>query len=165
MYCERCGNQLIEGQRFCSSCGKAVGIALVPHERQGKVQRNLQLLSVLWLLRGALGLIAVAVMFVIGRIIVLSGAGMRLAGASPAFPFLRMLFGVIWIVVGIHAVLGILAGWGLMQRAAWARPIALVAAFLELLHIPLGTALGVYTLWALLPSESGEEYEHLVQAA
>ena len=32
------------------------------------------------------------------------------------------------------------------------------------INIPFGTALGVYTLWALLPSQSQQEYEALVTA-
>ena len=42
--------------------------------------------------------------------------------------------------------------------------VALVLAFISLFNIPFGTALGVYTLWALLPSQSQQEYEALVTA-
>jgi hypothetical protein len=34
-----------------------------------------------------------------------------------------------------------------------------------LLRIPVGTALGIYTLWVLLPAQSDEEYRALAQAA
>jgi len=37
--------------------------------------------------------------------------------------------------------------------------------FLALLNIPIGTALGIYTLWVLLPQQSDEEYRSLAQAA
>ncbi len=36
--------------------------------------------------------------------------------------------------------------------------------FLALLRFPLGTALGIYTLWVLLPEASAKEYERLAQA-
>jgi hypothetical protein len=39
-----------------------------------------------------------------------------------------------------------------------------VLGFLALLRFPLGTALGIYTLWVLLPEESSREYDHLSQA-
>jgi len=48
-----------------------------------------------------------------------------------------------------------MAGWGLLQRAPWARLLALILAFLALFNVPFGTAIGVYTLWVLLPDESG----------
>jgi hypothetical protein len=38
-----------------------------------------------------------------------------------------------------------------------------VTAFLDLLHIPLGTALGVYTLYVLLPDAAGDEYRQMSQ--
>jgi hypothetical protein len=34
-----------------------------------------------------------------------------------------------------------------------------------LLNVPLGTALGIYTLWVLLPAQSDEEYKTLSVAA
>jgi hypothetical protein len=60
---------------------------------------------------------------------------------------------------------GFIAGWALLQREEWARTMALVMGFIALLNIPLGTALGVYTLWVLLPSQSDEEYKAISQAA
>ena len=55
------------------------------------------------------------------------------------------------------AVLGIIAGWGLLERRPWSRMLAVVLACLALLNLPLGTALGIYTLWVLLPAKA--EYE------
>jgi hypothetical protein len=63
------------------------------------------------------------------------------------------------------AAMGFFTGWGLLQREAWARTVALVVGFVALLRIPLGTALGIYTLWVLLPSQSNEEYAAMAQAA
>jgi hypothetical protein len=37
--------------------------------------------------------------------------------------------------------------------------------FVALLNVPIGTALGIYTLWVLLPAQSDEEYKALAQAA
>jgi hypothetical protein len=37
---------------------------------------------------------------------------------------------------------------------SWARIIAIVVGCLNLIHVPFGTALGVYTLWVLLKDES-----------
>ena len=58
------------------------------------------------------------------------------------------------------------AGWGLLQRETWARTLALILAFISLFtNIPLGTAMGVYTMWVLLPSSSEQEYHALVAAS
>jgi hypothetical protein len=52
-----------------------------------------------------------------------------------------------------------------MHREPWARTLVLVLAFLVLfINIPVGTAVGVYTMWVLLPAQSQEEYDVLVAA-
>jgi len=51
-----------------------------------------------------------------------------------------------------------------MQRDSWARILAIVMAFIALFNVPFGTAIGVYTLWVLLPRESEREYEAIVAA-
>jgi hypothetical protein len=58
-----------------------------------------------------------------------------------------------WLIL-VKAAMGIVTGWGLLQREEWARVVALVFGFLALLSVPIGTALGIYTLWVLLPSQS-----------
>jgi hypothetical protein len=45
------------------------------------------------------------------------------------------------------------------MRKSWGRVLAIVVAILSLIKIPFGTALGIYTLWVLLPSASAIEYE------
>ena len=60
-------------------------------------------------------------------------------------------------VVALAALLWALAhhaaGRGLRARRPWARNLALVLAAFNLLLLPLGTALGLYTLWVLLHEE------------
>jgi hypothetical protein len=65
----------------------------------------------------------------------------------------------------LKALLSIATGLGLLQRESWARPLAIVMSFFELLHIPFGTALGIYTLVVLLPGEASIEYDQLAKAA
>ncbi len=51
------------------------------------------------------------------------------------------------------------------QREPWARVVVLVLAFVSLFtNIPFGTALGIYTMWVLLPAESEQEYEAMAEA-
>ena len=60
---------------------------------------------------------------------------------------------------------GIAAGWGLLQRQPWARMLAIVLGCISLFDMPFGTALGIYTLWVLLPAKSEEEYRQIAKAA
>jgi hypothetical protein len=166
MYCERCGSQLTEIQRFCPSCGKPVGVALVPVERQGKVQQHLNTLSVLWLVAGALNLLGAFAVMVIGNVVIANV--FRIAAPAPPAavePFIHAVLTIVGMFVGIKGIFAVGAGWGLLQRASWARTMALVMAFLELIAFPLGTALGIYTLIVLLPQDSGTEYDQMAKAA
>ncbi|HEY7616961.1 MAG TPA: hypothetical protein VH744_09170, partial [Terriglobales bacterium] len=71
----------------------------------------------------------------------------------------------IGFLILIKSAAGFAAGWGLLQRLPWARVLSLIVAFLALFSIPLGTALGVYTLWVLLPAQSDQEYQEQARAA
>jgi hypothetical protein len=86
-------------------------------------------------------------------------------GSHPERPvFLHPLLSFIGILVLVKAFAGFAAGWGLLQREPWARTVAVVLAFPSLFfNVPFGTALGIYTLWVLLPAESDVEYEKEAQ--
>lgn len=68
----------------------------------------------------------------------------------------RQALGILSIVgvsvggfLGLLAVPGLLAGIGLLRRRNWARILAIVVSFLNLLNIPIGTIIGGYSLWVL----------------
>ena len=56
-------------------------------------------------------------------------------------------------------------GVGLLNRQPWARMTAIIFGALSLMAILFGTALGVYTLWVLLPAEFEQEYKTMSMAA
>jgi hypothetical protein len=54
----------------------------------------------------------------------------------------------------VIALPGMIAGIGLLKMRPWARIVAIVVGALHILSFPLGTALGIYTLWVLLNAET-----------
>lgn len=56
------------------------------------------------------------------------------------------------------ALPGILTGIGLLKRKPWARIAAAVLGIINLTNFPLGTAVGVYTLWILLQNEAADHF-------
>jgi hypothetical protein len=58
----------------------------------------------------------------------------------------------------------LLTGYALLTRQPWGRIFGIVFGILALIHLPLGTALGIYTLWVLAPGISGDEYAALADA-
>ncbi len=48
---------------------------------------------------------------------------------------------------------GIIAGIGLLGHKEWARILTLVLSVIGIMNFPLGTAVGVYSIWALVQDE------------
>lgn len=78
--------------------------------------------------------------------------------------FFPMMHALSFIFIGT-AVLGVVTGWGLLERRPWARMLAIVLGSIFLVDMPFGTAIGIYTLWVLLPAASEQEYLHISRAA
>jgi|WetSurMetagenome_2_1015567.scaffolds.fasta_scaffold1082900_1 hypothetical protein len=60
----------------------------------------------------------------------------------------------IGIFVLVCSVIGIIGAVGVIKKKEWGRITLLVVSFFNLLHIPLGTILGVYSIWVLLNDET-----------
>ena len=163
MFCDRCGTELQPGQRFCGSCGKPVGVAVVPPAPSGRVARHLHLLAVLWFAASAINLIGAVAVFIVAN--TLFGHSIRFENAWPMQGFLQTLLSSVAGLLFLKALAGFAAAWGLLERQPWARVLTLVLGFVSLIHIPFGTALGIYTIWVLLPGQADEEYRRLAQAA
>jgi len=53
----------------------------------------------------------------------------------------------------IGSIPGVIGGIFLLQRREWARILVIIVSFFDLLHVPLGTLLGAYSLWVLLNAD------------
>jgi hypothetical protein len=53
----------------------------------------------------------------------------------------------------IGSIPGVIGGIFLLQRKEWARILVIIVSFFDLLHVPLGTLLGAYSLWVLLNAD------------
>ena len=165
MFCDRCGSTVEADQRFCGRCGKGLfGDVVAARPMQSRVQEHLRLVAILWLALSALTAIAGVVLCVLGNALF---PHLHEMGAPPEVPvsLLVSLFTAIGTVVLIKAGLGFVAGWGLLRHEPWARMLTIVLSFLALLNIPFGTALGIYSLWVLLPSQSEREYQQATMKA
>jgi len=82
-------------------------------------------------------------------------------GPVPPFWFGPAFVHLIWVVLLVRSGLALATGWGLMERAPWGRFVAIVAAILNLIKFPFGTALGIWTLAVLLGYRNRSLYEQL----
>jgi predicted Ser/Thr protein kinase len=58
---------------------------------------------------------------------------------------------IFFAVISVPELIG---GIGLLKRRGWARILVLIISILNLLNIPIGTAIGIYTIWVLLKDET-----------
>jgi hypothetical protein len=122
---------------------------------QGRIAGHVRLLGILWLAISAFRVIPGLALILIFR------RGFQI-GAPLFVPGLMRVIGLAFL---LGALVGLVVGCGLLARQSWARMAAIVLGGLNLLDIPFGTALGVYTLWALLPAESEDEYRNMSETA
>jgi hypothetical protein len=179
MFCDQCGKETASDARFCSNCGRAFSaMGHAPNAPagaapvyacaapQGRLNSHLRTLGILWLICGVLRAFNVLGLWFVGRMVIPSvlSAVPRLT-LSP--PLERLIQGGIFIASGFlvfQTVLALITAWGLLERQRWGRIVGIVAGILALIRIPFGTALGIYTLWVLLPASSEIEYRNLARA-
>ena len=72
---------------------------------------------------------------------------------------LTIIANVVIVLIIILSIPGIIAGIGLFKRKEWARILTLILSVLDLFNIPIGTAIGVYSIWALVQPEIVEQFK------
>ena len=175
MVCQACGNTIENGGRFCPHCGAQIASPPIAPPPMGyasyppyppvvavpRVQRHLQTLGVLWCVFGAYRVLSALFGFFIFR----AATWHRFGGDWP-FGWGGMhgsswmaLLPVFVTMTVVMAALALFAGFSLLNRKPWGRILTIVLAVLALIKFPLGTALGIYTLWVLAPMSSAVEYE------
>jgi zinc-ribbon domain len=172
MFCNKCGASMLPGQNYCSKCGNQLVVEVNPPAPeppvetrtasvpvyQGRIEKHARILAILWLVVSVIRLVPAFAL----------GFGSGIAMHFIPFPFRAFVWpiaGFIGAFLLATSVAGFLAGWGLLNYRSWARMLALILGVIALIHFPFGTALGIYTLWVLLPAESEREYRRLAHPA
>ena len=162
MFCDQCGEQLQAGQARCVRCGKPV---TGPVYGRNRVREHVKLVGILWMAYSALHVVSGVIVLLVAKLVVVRLGNIPNGPPPEVMAWLPALVSVIGWLILVKAAAGIITAWGLLQHEDWARIVALVMGFVALLSVPIGTALGIYTLWVLLPSQSEQEYKALAQAA
>lgn len=89
------------------------------------------------------GLVGAALLLGLSVLPGLSGHSMN------EFVILRVLAFVAIAVTVLTTFPAFIGGIGLLKRQPWARILLLIVAVFDLVSFPFGTAIGIYTLWAL----------------
>jgi hypothetical protein len=162
MYCNQCGAPISTEQGTCQRCGASIIGARAAVAARTRVAGHVQLIAIFWFAISVVsGLIPMIVMLALSGVV-----GGLLRGQEPIARILAPgLFMLLAIFFAALMIVSFVTGWGLYNLRPWGRTMALVMAFISLLHPPFGTALGIYTLVVLLPVAAGDEYQRMSMQA
>ena len=112
------------------------------------MERHVTVLGILYIAFSALGFLLAIIIFT-----AVVGGGI-ISGDSEAMA----ITGIVGPAVALFFVLlsapGMIGGIYLLKYRPWARILVLVLGFINLIEIPIGTALGIYTIWVLFKNET-----------
>jgi hypothetical protein len=97
---------------------------------------------------GALGML-----FALLAFIFIVGGGL-ISGDQEAIAITGTVGTVIAGVVGVLSLPWIVGGFGVLQHWNWARILVLILSVLELTGIPIGTIIGIYSIWVLVQHDT-----------
>ncbi len=117
-----------------------------------KMGKHVSFLGGLYIVLDILFLIAGAIIL---GLILLAGEAFQSPAGEAISEAVAIGAGVFLLLL---AVFGLVVGIGLLQRKSWARVIALILGVINLFNVPIGTILGIYTLWVLLNPETADEF-------
>ncbi len=119
------------------------------------MDQHVKIIGILHVMLGGMGaLAAVAFLFLFGGLAGLAGAVDQTGNAAVAVPVLGGIGSFLFIVCLVFSLPSLVGGIALLMMAPWSRIFMIVVSVLYLLHLPIGTALGIYGLWALTKPET-----------
>jgi len=110
-------------------------------------------LGAVWLIYGVVRLVAsiVLLLFTPTATVMFGALLTRVPDPYTLMTTFHILYIVAIIVTLLSGLFGLMAGVAIVAGKPFARSFSLVAAFLALHDLPLGTTLGIYTLIVFLP--------------
>jgi len=119
------------------------------------METHVKVLGVLYLALSAFGLLAaVFFMLAVGVAGGIVGTSADPHDAAIALPIIGLAGTTLVTFLLIVSLPGLIAGIGLLKFRSWARILAIVLSVINLIHIPFGTAVGIYGLWVLLNKQT-----------
>ncbi len=117
------------------------------------MQDHVKILGILWIVFGAFSLFGAMFIFLlflgiayIPGVDIAAGGILRLIG---------LIAGSYLGLVGLPKVIG---GIGLLNGKEWGRVLVIIMAFVSLVNVPVGTAIGVYSLIVLLNRDTVDHF-------
>ncbi|UCC78749.1 MAG: hypothetical protein JSW64_10760 [Candidatus Zixiibacteriota bacterium] len=121
------------------------------------MKKHIELLGILHIVYHSMGLIGAL------TVLVFVGGGGLISCNELAIAITTAVALSISSIILIFSLPGVIGGIGLLLMKKWGRILTLVMGFLALPGIPFGTALGIYTIWALMNDETIRLFKQTAQ--
>lgn len=119
------------------------------------MKEHVRILGILWVVYGGLSLLVSLFIFALFfGITLIPGVEVEAIG-------ILRLIGLIAGVLGLPKIVG---GIGLLHGREWGRILVIILSFFSLLNVPVGMALGVYSLIVLFNRETVEYFSSAPKA-
>lgn len=120
------------------------------------MENHVRIIGALNIAQGVLGALAGLIILLVfgGAATVVGVAGHQDPDARAAMSIIGLVGATIAMFLLVIALPSLIAGIGLLQLRPWARVLTIILSVINLFHFPLGTFLGAYGLWVLIPEET-----------
>ncbi|MGC1911709.1 MAG: hypothetical protein WA660_07735, partial [Candidatus Acidiferrales bacterium] len=154
------GRELAPGESHCAACDRSSSTQPGSASASGYLSYHLRILSVLWLLYAIYRIIVGVwqMAFAPTATLMFGALLQRVPDPFAMMAHFHIAYTAMVIFTFLGAFFALLAACLLFVRQRSGRAIAIVAAFLALPEIPLGLALGVYTLVIALSFNASRLY-------
>jgi hypothetical protein len=115
---------------------------------ENKMQKHVTVVAALQVGYSLFGIIAAIVVFIVLR---------QVSHFADDYEAQYVLWAVgtyLPLFLFILSVPGLIGGIGLFLYKSWARILVLIVSALDLLNIPIGTIIGVYSIWVLVQDDA-----------
>ena len=123
-------------------------------ERKRDMRKHVTFVAALQIGFGVLGIMGALFLFFL-----LNFAGSFIEDVDIAVMILNMAKFFFPLLIITLSVLRLIGGLGLLSYKGWSRILVIVLSALDCLSVPVGTARGVYSIWALLQEDTLELFE------
>src|SRR5262245_53637258 len=112
------------------------------------MEKHITILAVLRIIYSGFYLLGAVLIF-----FVVVGGGL-LSGDATAIGLTAIVGNVIAGILLVLGEPGVIGGIALLKRKSWSWVLIFILGCLDLLSVPLGTALGIYTIWVLVQGDT-----------
>ena len=115
---------------------------------ENKMEKHLTVVAALQVGFSVLGILAAIIVYTVLHNV------MHFADDPETVNVLRIVARWVSLFLLVISIPGLVGGIGLFMKKNWARILVLIISVLDLLNIPLGTIIAVYSIWVLVQEDT-----------